>query len=162
MVIKNGFMKSITSFILISIVVIAVSVYFMQDSKLIGPAFLGLGFISLLVIKFFKIDLATLYPDIVFGFIDNGILIFAAVLGGSYAGVVGAVIGGAAGNTLTDGLGGLFEGHVAEKLRKRKVNDERTALSTMLGKIAGCLFGAGAGLVLVWLIGNVQAMVIGQ
>ncbi len=152
MKVKNGFLKSVTSFVLFSIVIVAVSVYFMQNDKWIGPAFLVLGFVNILIIKFFKIDLASIYPDMVFGFIDNGVLIFAAVLGGSYAGVVGAVIGGAAGNTLTDGIGGLFEGHIAERLRKRKIKDERTALSTMLGKIAGCLFGAGAGLILVWLI----------
>ena len=66
--------------------------------------------------------------------------------------VAGAIIGGAAGNTLTDGLGGLFEGYVAENQRKIKINNLRTSLSTMLGKVSGCLFGAGLGLVLVELI----------
>jgi hypothetical protein len=152
MKVKNGLLKSITSFILFSIVIIAVSVYFMQDKKLIGPAFLILGFVNILIIKAFRIKVSSIYPDMIFGFIDNGVLVFAAVLGGAYAGVVGAVIGGAAGNALTDGIGGLFEGYVAEHQRKFKIDNERTTLSTMLGKIAGCLFGAGIGLIIVWLV----------
>ena len=99
----------------------------------------------------------SVYPDIIFGFIDNSVLVVMAVLGGSIAGVAGAVIGGAAGNTITDGLGGLFEGHAAEKLRVRKIIAKRTAISSTLGKMAGCLFGAGVGLILVWAITLVWA-----
>jgi hypothetical protein len=151
-VIKNGFVKAFASFIILSIIVVAVSSYFVFDKKLIGPAFLFLGLINLIFLKFFKIEIKSVYPDIIFGMIDNGVLVFAAVLGGTYAGIAGAIIGGAAGNTITDGIGGLFEGHVAEKMRKRKINDKRTALSTTLGKMTGCLFGAGIGLILVWII----------
>ncbi len=151
---KNGnkLVKAITSFIILSIIVVAISFYFVFNSKLIGFIFLGLGLISLLFLKFFKIEFNSVYPDVVFGAIDNGVLIFAAVLGGAYAGVAGAIIGGAAGNTITDGVGGLFEGHIAEHQRKYKVDNLRTAMSTMLGKMTGCLFGAGAGLIIVWLI----------
>ena len=152
MKVRNKFLKSIISLIIISIIVIAVSSYFVFNAKLIGPAFLVLGLINLLVMKFFKIKISSVYPDMVFGFVDNGVLIFAAVLGGAYAGVVGAIIGGAAGNTITDGMGGLLEGHIAEILKKRKIHHARTAFTTMLGKIAGCLFGAGIGLILVWFI----------
>jgi hypothetical protein len=150
--VKNGVAKSLVSFVIISILVIGVSVYFVFDEKLIGPAFLVLGLITMIFLKIFKIKLHSVYPDIVFGIVDNGVLVFAAVLGGVYAGVIGAIIGGAAGNTLTDGIGGLLEGYVAEKLRTKKLKEERTALSTMLGKIIGCLFGAGLGLIIVWLI----------
>ena len=146
-------MQAITSWIILSIIVIAVSFYFVFDKAWIGPAFLVLGFISLFFLKFFKIKISSVYPDMIFGAIDNGILIFAAVLGGVYAGIAGAIIGGAAGNTITDALGGLFEGHVAQNQRKYKIDNLRTPLSTMLGKASGCLFGAGLGLTLVWLIG---------
>jgi hypothetical protein len=149
---KRGLMKAITSFAILSIIVIAVSSYFIFDKKLIGPAFLALGGINLVFLKIFKIKIKSVYPDIVFGAIDNGVLVFLAVLGGRYAGVFGAVIGGAAGNTITDGIGGLFEGHIAENQRKYKIDNLRTALSTMLGKMIGCLFGAGIGLTLVYLI----------
>lgn len=148
----NNFFKAITSWILISIIVISVSIYFVLNQNWIGPIFILMGFLSLILVKSFKISIKSIYPDMVFGAIDNGILIFAAVLGGIYAGVVGAIIGGAAGNTLTDGLGGLFEGHVAQNQRKSKINNLRTPLSTMLGKVSGCLFGAGISLVLVWFI----------
>jgi len=150
---KPNFAKAIVSWIILAIIVIAVSIYFVFENALIGPAFLGLGIISLIFLWFFKIPLNTVYPDMIFGAIDNGILIFAAVLGGVYAGVAGAIIGGAAGNTLTDGLGGLFEGYVAQNQRKFEIDNIRTPLSTMLGKVSGCLFGAGVGLILVWLIG---------
>ena len=145
---ENNFLKAIISFIIISILVIGFSVYFIFNEKLIGPIFLLLGLISLIFLKIFKIKIISVYPDIVFGIIDNGVLIFAAILGANYAGIFGAIIGGAAGNTLTDGMGGLFEGHIAEKLRKEKIKNTRTALSTMLGKIIGCLFGAGIGLII--------------
>ncbi len=149
---KSSFLQAISSWIILSIIVIAVSAYFVFDSFWIGPAFIGLGIISLIFLGFFKIPLKSVYPDMIFGAIDNGVLIFAAVLGGAYAGVAGAIVGGAAGNTITDGLGGLFEGYVAQNQRKFKIDNERTPLSTMLGKASGCLFGAGAGLIIVWLI----------
>ncbi len=147
--------ESITSFILLSIIVLGVSYYFVFKSGLIGPIFLFLGIINLIFLKIYKIELKSVYPDIIFGAIDNGVLVFAAVLGASFAGVAGAIIGGAAGNTITDGIGGMFEGYVAQHQRKFRIDDTRNPLSTMLGKMAGCLIGAGIGLILVWMIGLV-------
>lgn len=149
---NNKFAKAITTFIILSIIVVGVSAYFVLNNALIGPAFLGLGIINLIFLRFAKIKFKSVYPDMVFGFIDNGVLVFAAVLGGTYAGIAGAIIGGAAGNTITDGIGGLFEGYIAEHQRTVKIDNLRTAMSTMLGKMAGCLFGAGIGLILVWMI----------
>jgi len=147
------FIRAFVSFLFLSIIVIAVASYFVFKNSLIGPAFLILGIISLASLKFFKIKIREFYPDIIFGVIDNGVLVFAAIIGANFAGVPGAVIGGAAGNTITDGIGGLFEGHIAENQRKYKIDNLRTATSTCLGKMAGCLFGAGLGLILIWLIG---------
>ena len=62
------------------------------------------------------------------------VLVFAAIIAGSFGGVTGAILGGAAGNTITDGLGGFFEGYVSEKLSARKIKNHRTALSSSLGK----------------------------
>ena len=145
-------MKALTSFLVFSLVVAAIALYFISDKAVIGPVFILLGFVGWIVLRIFRIDLESVYPDIIFGAIDNGVLVFAAILGGVYAGVFGAVIGGAAGNTITDGLGGLFEGHIAENQRRLKINNLRTATSTMLGKMVGCLWGAGLGLVVVCLI----------
>jgi len=146
------FLKAFANFVILSIIVISVSAYFMHSEKIIGFAFIIIGFISLGIMKLYKIEFRAVYPDMIFGAIDNGILIFAAVLGGRFGGVTGAIIGGAAGNTITDGIGGLFEGHIAEHQREFKIDNMRTALSTSLGKMAGCLFGAGVGLIIVWLI----------
>lgn len=149
---NHNLIKALISFVIISIIVVAISLWFISNNKKIGFAFLGIGFLVLVMLKIFKIKIKEVYPDMLFGAIDNGFLVFAAVLGGQIAGVAGAVIGGAAGNTLTDGIGGIFEGHVAEHQRKYKINNLRTSLSTGLGKIAGCLFGAGIGLIILWLV----------
>ncbi|MCW8966208.1 MAG: hypothetical protein OQK82_05935 [Candidatus Pacearchaeota archaeon] len=158
---EHTFLEAILSFLLFSVVIIAVSIYFVNSKKLIGPVFLGLGILNILILKFFKIEISSVYPDMIFGIIDNGVLVFAAVLGGTYAGVAGAIIGGAAGNALTDGIGGLFEGYVAQHQKKFEIDNERTPLSTMLGKVAGCLFGAGIGLILVWFAGTLSGLIIG-
>ncbi len=147
---KSSFVRALTSFIILSIIVFGVSYYFVSKNGLIGIAFVILGFISLIALKLFKIKIKAVYPDLIFGAIDNGVLVFVAILGGLLAGVPGAIIGGAAGNTVTDGIGGLFEGHIAENQRKYKIKNMRTALSTSLGKMAGCLFGAGLALLIVW------------
>ncbi len=148
---NHNFANAIISFIILAILVISVSSYFVFNKGLIGPAFIFLGFISLSFFRFFKVNIKSAYTDIVFGATDNFVMVFAAVIGGTYAGVAGAVIGGVAGNTVTDGLAGLVEGRVIEKL-KRKLDYKRTALSTMLGKITGCLFAAGVALIIVYLI----------
>ena len=47
---------------------------------------------------------------IVFGAIDTGFLGVAALIGASFAGILGAIVGGAAGDAITDGFAGLLEG----------------------------------------------------
>jgi hypothetical protein len=125
---------------------------FVFDKKLIGFLFLGLGILTNFLLKIFKIKVKEVLPDMIFGFIDNGILVFVTIVGANYAGIPGAILGGAAGNTITDGIGGLFEGHLSEKLRNKQIYERRTSLSTMFGKVAGCLYGAGIALILFWLI----------
>tara|TARA_Y100000310_G_C20441714_1_gene696444 strand:+ start:230 stop:697 length:468 start_codon:yes stop_codon:yes gene_type:complete len=146
---KYNFLKALFGFITFSIVIIAVTFYFVYDKVWIGPVFIGLGVLNLIIIKVFGVNLKEVYPDMVFGLIDNGGLVFAAALGGLIAGIPGAIIGGAAGNTITDGIAGLFEGQVAESQRKYKIDNFRTAFSSSFGKMAGCLFGAGIGLVIL-------------
>ena len=149
--VKNSVWKSLGTYLVISILVVGFSIYFIYDEVLIGPAYLFIALISLGILKIYGISLKAIYPDIIFGIIDNGILIFTAILGGKFAGVAGAVLGGAAGNTLTDGIGGLFEGRMASKLKRDNFEEERNSISTMLGKVIGCLIGAGIGLIIVWL-----------
>ena len=152
--IKHGFTKALFSFIGIAIVVVAVSSYFVFNRALVGPAFLVMGLILLASLKkVFRINIKSIYPDIGFGIIDNVVLVFTAGLGALYAGVFGAIVGGATGDTIADGLGGIFEGQIAENQRKYKINNARTPLSTMLGKVVGCLLGAGIALMIIWFIG---------
>ncbi|MBK5215217.1 MAG: hypothetical protein JJE53_00185 [Candidatus Pacebacteria bacterium] len=136
----------------LSIVIFVVSAFFIHNEKVIGWVVLGLGILSLASLKLFKIPIINVWPDIIFGIIDNGILAILAIVGGAIAGVSGAVIGGAVGNAITDGIAGLFEGDLAEKLRVKHISEERTMLGSAVGKMTGCLLGAGVILVLAGLI----------
>ncbi len=146
-------LKAISSLMGVSIVVVAVASYFIFNSVLIGPAFLGLGLLNLLFMKIMGIKLKFIYPDLTFGFVDNGVMVFAAIVGGSVGGVVGAIIGGVAGNTITDGLGGFFEGYVSERQKSlTRFKGERRMKSSSLGKMTGCMFGAGVSLTIASLL----------
>ena len=149
---KSDFFSALTAFIIYSVIIIGISGYFVFNDAIIGPMFIILGILGIFALKILKIKLKSVYPDVVFGVIDNGVLVFAAIIGASYAGIAGAIIGGAAGNAITDGIGGLFEGHVAQNQRKYEIDNLRTPLATSLGKIIGCLLGAGVGLIIINLI----------
>lgn len=146
---KKNLVNAIVSFIGLASVVVVVSSYFASNGLATAISFFILGFVSLGFMKLYSVEISSVFPDIIFGGIDNGVLVFAAILGGHFAGVAGAVIGGAAGNTITDGIGGLFEGYIAENQRKSKIENERSSISSSLGKMSGCLFGASIGLFIV-------------
>lgn len=150
--VKNNFIKALFIFIVFGIFIVGASLYLLHDAIWIGPAYIGLAALGILFLKITGVELKQVYPDIIFGVIDNGFLIFTTVLGGKFAGLAGAVLGGAAGNTLTDGFGGLIEGKVAQKLKHDSFEEDRTPFSTMIGKVIGCLLGAGIGLIIVWFI----------
>lgn len=147
---KPPFVASLLNIIVLCAIIIAFSVYFVYNNTLMGYVLLLLGAICLLSLKVFRISMFSVQPDIIFGIIDNGILAVMAILGGELAGVAGAIAGGVVGNAVTDGIAGLFEGYSAEM----NINDKRTVLGSSVGKMAGCLFGAGAVLVLFTLIFN--------
>ncbi len=133
-------LTSIINVVVLCIVIFFVSTFFVYQSKLIGYVLVALAGICLLSLKLFNIKISSVKPDIVFGVIDNGILALMAVIGGEVAGVAGAVIGGVVGNAITDGIAGLFEGYWAEMSVS---SDKRTILGSAVGKMAGCLLGAG-------------------
>ncbi len=129
--IARHFFKALVSLISVSIVVVAVVSYFIFNNTFIGLAFLGIGVLNLIFMKIMKIELKYIYPDLTFGFVDNGVMVFAAIAGGILAGVPGAIIGGVAGNTITDGIGGFFEGYVSERQKEKqslKVKEEHYLL----------------------------------
>ncbi len=140
---KNHLFASVINVLMLCAIVLGVSGYFIYHTHFIGPVIIGLGILCLLSLAPFKIPLKAIWPDIVFGMIDNGILAIMALFGGEMGGVAGAVIGGVAGNAVTDGIAGIFEGWIAERARAARMSDERTMLGSAVGKMAGCLLSAG-------------------
>ncbi len=149
---KESFMKSILSVITLSIIIIGTVIFFVYQKKWMGLVFIALGILHLLVLKIFNRGVKTIWPDIAYGIIDNGLLVVASLIGADFAGIIGVIAGVAAANAITDGFAGLFEGWTAEYIRKHKIKEKRTALSSALGKMAGCFFGAGIVLVIAWTI----------
>lgn len=140
---KHHLIASILNVLGPCVVVLGVSGYFIHQAHLIGLVIIALGMLCLLSLIPFSIPLKRIWPDIVFGVIDNGILAVMALFGGEIGGVAGAVIGGVVGNAVTDGIAGIFEGLIAERARAAKVSDKRTILGSAVGKMAGCLLSAG-------------------
>ncbi len=137
------FILSVLNILTLCVVIAAVSLYFINNSYWIGFVLILLAILCLLSLIPFKISLRSVQPDIFFGIIDNGILAVMAIFGGYFAGVTGAILGGVVGNAITDGIAGIFEGYYAEKLRLQSIPEERTMLKSAVGKMAGCLLGAG-------------------
>ena len=140
---KKKLILSVINILTLCIVISAVSVSLIDDDRWMGLALIGLAFVCLASLIPFKVNLKSVLPDIFFGIIDNGILAILAIFGGHFAGVAGAIIGGAVGNAITDGIAGIFEGQVAERMRSKFISEERTMLKSAVGKMAGCLLGAG-------------------
>jgi hypothetical protein len=144
---NRKFILAVTNILMLCVIIGAVSLSLVNDGYWIGFVLILLGALCLISLLPFKINLKSVQPDIFFGIIDNGILAIMAIFGGHFAGVTGAILGGIVGNAITDGIAGIFEGYVAEKLRIQSVSEERTMLKSAVGKMAGCLFGAGIVLV---------------
>lgn len=135
--------SSITAVLTLCIIIFAVSAFFISKSEAIGFVLIGLFGLCLAALIPFNIPIRSVQPDIVFGLIDNGILALMAIAGAEIAGIPGAIVGGVVGNAITDGIAGLFEGYSAERLRRRNISDQRTIIGSAIGKMGGCLLGAG-------------------
>lgn len=149
---RQKFILSILNILTLCVVIAAVSVFFVHNAQWMGFVLIFLALLCIVSLMPFKIKLRSIQPDVVFGLIDNGILAVMAIFGGHFAGVTGAILGGVVGNAITDGIAGIFEGYSAEKLRIQLVPEERTMLKSAVGKMAGCLLGAGVVLVIANLI----------
>jgi hypothetical protein len=145
---NKKFILAVSNILTLSLIIGAVSIFLAHDSYWIGFVLILLAILCLISLIPFKINLRSVQPDILFGIIDNGILAVMAIFGGHFAGVTGAILGGVVGNAITDGIAGIFEGYSAEKLRIQLVSEERTMLKSAVGKMAGCLFGAGVVLII--------------
>ncbi|MBL7084550.1 MAG: hypothetical protein ISS43_00385 [Candidatus Omnitrophica bacterium] len=149
---KEGMGKSIISVVILSIVVTAVVCFFIYNKVLIGPILLGLGFLPWIPLKIYGRSIKSVGADIVFGIIDTAILGVTALIGANFAGVLGAIVGGAVGDAISDAIAGLFEGKIAQVLRRYGIEEARTPLSSSMGKMSGCLLGIGFTLTIAWTI----------
>ena len=149
---RQKLILSVLNIVTLCIIIAAVSVFFVNNARWIGVVLIFLAILCVLSLIPFGIKLGSSKPDIVFGLIDNGVLAILAIFGGHFAGITGAILGGVVGNAITDGVAGIFEGYSAEKLRSQLVSEERTVLKSAVGKMAGCLFGAGMVLVIANLL----------
>lgn len=137
----------------ICVPVALVAVIALQQRFPIGPTVLALGLVPIVGLLLARRRLTGAIPDMVFGALDTGLLVIPALWGGIAFGVAGAIAGGVIGDALTDAVGGFFEGSMAEWLRERGIEESREAVTTALGKMSGCLVGAGVVLSLALFLG---------
>jgi hypothetical protein len=128
---------------LLGILVGMFGIYTLQHNLVVGPIVLALSLIPVAGLVLARRSFKGAIPDLVFGGLDTGLLTIPALWGGIAFGVAGAIAGGVIGDALTDAIAGFFEGGIAERLRKRGIEESREPITTSLGKMAGCLFGSG-------------------
>ena len=153
---KEGFISALISVTIITIVIVSVMYFILNNNRLIGPVIIILGFIPWIPLKLLGRTIKSTGADIIFGAIDTGFLGVAALIGANFAGILGAIVGGAVGDSITDGYAGLFEGKMATYLRKHGIDEARTPLSSSMGKMSGCLIGVGIVLTIAWSLLNIS------
>ena len=137
----------------VALPVALIGVFTLRNQLPIGPVVLVLSIIPLAGLLLARKSLIGAIPDFVFGTLDTGLLTIPALWGGISFGVAGAIAGGVIGDALTDSIAGFFEGSIAEWLREKGIVESREAVTTSLGKMAGCLFGSGAVLSIALIMG---------
>ena len=152
---KESVVTTIISFILLTILIVSVSYFFVTSQLLIGPILILLGIFSLLPLILLKTPAQILRSELLLGIIDNGILAIFALSGAELFGLLGAIVGSVVGNAITDGLAGIFEGYEWQKITRSKIKEKRTILTIALGKLSGCLLGAGVVLTIFWTLLNI-------
>jgi hypothetical protein len=151
------FRKSTAVDILMSLVtypiIVAIVIFAISYGIWTGPIVLVLGLFPWLVASIRRIKLSRLIPDIIFGIVDTGLMVVCSIIGAVYVGIVGAIVGAGVGDAITDSLGGLFEGGIASKLRSLGIEEARTPLGCSMGKLSGCLLGAGTTISIAQILG---------
>ena len=138
---------------LVSLPVVLIGLATLRYKLPVGPIIVGLTIFPLAGIWLARRSLMRAVPDMIFGAIDTGLLTIPALGGGYFFGVAGAITGGVIGDALTDAVAGFFEGGISEWLRARGIEESREAVTTALGKMAGCLMGSGLVLTAALLLG---------
>jgi len=124
---------------LLCVVTIIIAFFSMRLGRIARLVIFGLGLLPILVAYIFKISLKRILPDIIFGLIDNVLLIIPAIIGAELFGAAGALTGAVVGNAVSEGIAGLFEGSISEWLHIKGIDSARTLLGSSLGKMSGCL-----------------------
>ena len=129
----------ISTVIILCIITIIIAFFSMRFGRFVSIIIFGLGLLPILIAYIFKISLKKILPDIIFGLIDNILLIIPAIIGAELFGAAGAIAGAVVGNAVSDGIAGLFEGSISEWLHIKGIDSKRTLLGSSLGKMSGCL-----------------------
>lgn len=129
------------------------AIFSLKAGSPIGPVVLLLGLLPLAGLLLARRRLVGALPDLIFGALDTGLLTVPALWGGLLFGVAGAIAGGVVGDALTDAVAGFVEGSIGEWLESKGISASREAVTTSLGKMAGCLFGSGLVLSVALLFG---------
>ncbi len=125
--------------ILLSAFTAFIAFYSMRLGRFVSLIIFTLGFIPILIAYFLKLDLKKMLPDIIFGIIDNLILVIPAIIGAELFGAAGALTGAVIGNAISDAVAGYFEGNLSQFLRSKGIDATRTVMGSSLGKMSGCL-----------------------
>lgn len=145
---NRRFLLSVLDILGLCVAIAAVTIALVNHNQWMGVVLILLGVMCALSLLPFGIKITSTLPDVLFGIIDNGILAVMAIFGGYFGGIAGAILGGVVGNAITDGIAGIFEGYIAEKFDSHDVTNHRTMLKSAVGKMSGCLLGAGTVLVI--------------
>jgi len=150
--VKGELWQALIRVTMISIIIAVVAFFFVEQKKYIGLILLALGLLPLVSLKIAGHSIKATISEIVFGAVNTGLLILLAIGGFEIAGILGAVVGVAIGDAITEGYAGILEGEVIDLLKKKKIREEISPLHASLGKMAGCLIGSGIVLIIAWLL----------
>jgi len=149
---KKSLMQALFHVSFLSIIIFALIFFLKYDKKVEGFVLIVLGILPLLSLKYLGQKIKEVLSEITFGIVNTGLMVVFALAGFELSGILGAVLGVAIGDAITEGFAGIIEGEVIEELRKVKIIEKITPLSASLGKMAGCLFGSGLVLIIAWLV----------
>jgi hypothetical protein len=136
---------------IISSIVFAVA-YFAHDFEQIGLILIAAGFLPLISLKLTGEKIKESIAEIIFGMFNTGLITAMAIIGFNLEGILGAVIGVALGDAVTEGYSGILEGEVSDLMLKWKIKEKIDPLNSSLGKMSGALFGGGVVLLVFSLI----------
>ncbi len=134
--------KGLSLVVALCVVLVAVAYSVLRGGQLYGPYVVAMTVLPLVATKLVRLEFRGLLPDVIFGAVDTGLLTLAALIGAMGFGVIGAVLGAVVGDAITDAIAGFFEGSVAEWLRRRGINESRTAAALRAGKWLAVSSGA--------------------